>query len=128
MIDLSDNVAELRALDAPSFPLKYHRTIVHVPAAIGEGKEQPVHMANAHLDMINEINALEHYFTSVNVTQANQAEVAQGSRLVRFGSSPIRRTNPFPIANCDAGPPGFVDNPMDGYSDPNEWMINISIE
>jgi hypothetical protein len=82
VIDLSDNVAELCALDAPPFPLEYRRARVHVPAAIGEGKEQPVHMANAHLDMINEINALERYFTSVNVTQANQAEVARGSRLV----------------------------------------------
>ncbi len=76
--------------------------------------------------MINKINALERYFTSVNVTQENQAEVARGSRLVRFGSSPIRRDNPSPIANRNAG--GFVDDPMNGYSNPNEGMINISIE
>jgi hypothetical protein len=118
----------LHALDAPPFPLEYRCATMHDPATIREGKEQPVHMVNAHLDMINKINALERYFTSVNVTQANQAEVARGSRLTRFGSSPILSDNPFPIANCNAGPPGFVDNLMDGYSDPNEGMINISME
>jgi hypothetical protein len=48
VIDLSDNVAGLRALDAPPFPLKYHRSTVHVPAAIGEGNEHPVHMTGTY--------------------------------------------------------------------------------
>ena len=39
VIDLSNNVAELRALDTPPFPLEYHCTMVHVPATIGEGNE-----------------------------------------------------------------------------------------
>jgi hypothetical protein len=30
MINLADNVADLRALDAPPFPLEYHHAMVHV--------------------------------------------------------------------------------------------------
>jgi hypothetical protein len=128
VIDLSNNVAELRALDTPPFPLEYHCTMVHVPATIGEGNEQPVHMTNAHLNLINEMDALERYFTSVNVTKANKAASARGARIVRFGSSPIPQRNiTFPIANRNAGPPGVVNNPMDNYSDPNEGMIDIGM-
>jgi hypothetical protein len=129
VIDLSDNVAELRTLDTPPFPLEYRRAMVHVPAAIEEGNEQPVHMTNAHLDLINKIDALEHYFTSVNVTKANEAESTQGARIVCFCSSPIPQRNiTFPITNRNAGPPGFVNNPMDNYSNSNKGMIDISME
>jgi hypothetical protein len=129
VIDLSNNVAELRALDTPPFPLEYHCTMVHVNATIGEGNEQPVHMTNAHLNLINEMDALERYFTSVNVTKANKAASARGARIVCFGSSPIPQRNiSFPIANRNARPPGVVNNPMDNYSDPNEGMIDIGME
>jgi hypothetical protein len=129
VIDLSDNVAELRALDTPPFPLEYRCAMVHVPVAIGEGNEQPVHMTNAHLNLINEIDALERYFTSVNLTKANKAASARGACIVCFGSSPIPQRNiTFPIANCNAGPPGVVNNPMDNYSNPNKGMINIGME
>jgi hypothetical protein len=128
MIDLADNVAELRALNAPPFPLEYRRATVHVPAAIGEGDKQPVHLASAHVNMINKINALERYFTSVNVTQASKVEIGHGSRHVHFGATPFRRNHPSPVANSDAGGRGFVVDPMDIYSDPSEGMININME
>ncbi len=58
VIDLADNVSELRALDAPPFPLEYRRATVHVPI-VDEGNEHPVHMAEAYSNLIAEINALE---------------------------------------------------------------------
>ncbi len=86
-------------------------------------------MTYAHLDLINKINALERYFTSVNMTKANEAASAQGARIFRFGSSPIPQRNiTFPIATCNAGPPGVVNNPMDNYSNPNKGMIDIGME
>jgi hypothetical protein len=39
IIDLLDNVAELRALNAPPFPLEFRRAMVHVPVMEG-GDEQ----------------------------------------------------------------------------------------
>ena len=64
VIDLSDNVAKLRALNAPPFPFEYRCARVHVPATIGEGNEHPVHMTGAYDDLITEINALEQFFAS----------------------------------------------------------------
>jgi hypothetical protein len=112
----------------PPFPLEYRRAMVHVPAAIGEGNEQPVHLASAHVDMINKINALERYFTSVNVTQASKVKIGRGSRHVHFGATPVRRNHPSPVANSDAGGRGLVVDLMDIYSDPSEERINISME
>jgi len=76
-IDLSDNVVELRAFDAPPFPLEYRHATVHVPVS-EEGSEHPVHMAGANDTLINEINALEQYFTSATVIHATEEE--NGSR------------------------------------------------
>jgi hypothetical protein len=42
IINLSDNVANLRTIDAPLFPIKYRRATVHVPV-IKEGADLPVH-------------------------------------------------------------------------------------
>ncbi len=113
----------------PPFPLKYRRATVHVPAAIGEGNKQPVHLTTTHLDLIREIDALEQYFTSVNVTTATEEEIARGARILCFGSSPISpRKRTFTFANRNAGPPGFVNDPMDNYSDPKKGMSDIRME
>jgi hypothetical protein len=31
ILDMMDQVAELKTLDAPQFPIEYHHTTVHVP-------------------------------------------------------------------------------------------------
>ena len=45
VINLADNVAELRALDAPPFPLEYHCATVHA-LIVDEGSKYLVHMAD----------------------------------------------------------------------------------
>jgi hypothetical protein len=77
VINLADNVAELCALDAPPFPLKYHLATVHVPI-VDEGNEHPVHMTGAYDNLIAEINALERHFTSANLVQV-KSNVVDGS-------------------------------------------------
>ncbi len=135
VINLAKNVAELHALDAPPFPLEYRCATVHVPAIIGEGKEQPVHMASAYCDLIAEINALERHFTSANVIQASEMEGELGLCQVRFGTSPIKSNNtmPHPLSAAanhptEAGHHGFVEHPMDCYSDPDMGMIDINMK
>jgi hypothetical protein len=91
VIDLADNVAELCALNAPPFPLKYRRTTVHVPI-VDEGNEHPVHMANAYSDLIAEINSLERHFTSADLMLVKSAGV-DGARSVRFGAHPVGVTH-----------------------------------
>jgi hypothetical protein len=46
IINLSDDVANLRAIDHPPFPIEYRRATVHVPV-IEEGIERPVHLSEA---------------------------------------------------------------------------------
>jgi hypothetical protein len=89
IINLSDNVAELRALDAPPFPLDFFCATVHVPVMEG-GDEQPVHLTNAAADVILEINALERYFSKDRIANATATIKDDGcsARSVRFGSSP----------------------------------------
>jgi hypothetical protein len=44
IINLSNNVADMRALDASSFPLEYRRTAVHVPI-VDEAGAAPTHLS-----------------------------------------------------------------------------------
>ena len=50
-INLLGNVAELRALNALSFPLEFRYAMVHVPVMEG-GDKQPVHLTNAAAGVI----------------------------------------------------------------------------
>ena len=125
VIDLADNVAELRALDAPPFPLEYCRATVHVPI-VDEGNEHPVHMAGAYDDLIAEINALERYFTSANLVRAESEDTVDGSRSVHFGARPVtsnhvsQTTLQSALAHSTKlGSSGFVGDPMDHYGDPD---------
>jgi hypothetical protein len=124
VINLADNVADLCALDAPPFPLEYRRATVHVPTTIRESNEHPVHMTGTYADLISKINALECYFTSAHVITATMAEEGVGVCQVRFGASPIKSDDILPsnlqsALAAEGGKHGFVDNPMDNYSDPN---------
>jgi hypothetical protein len=132
VINLADNVADLRALDAPPFPLKYRRATVHVPAAIGEGNKHPIHMTSAYANLISKINALEHYFTSAHVITATAVEGGVGVCQVRFRARPIKRDHILPTnlqsaLAAKSGKRGFVDNPMDNYSDP-DMGIGMTME
>jgi hypothetical protein len=124
VMDLADNVADLCALDAPPFPLEYRCATVHVPATIGEGNKHPVHMTGTYADLISEINALERYFTSAHVITATMAEGGVGVHQVRFRASPIKSDHILPsnlqsALAAEGSKHGFVDDPMDNYSDPN---------
>jgi len=125
VIDLSDNVVELRAFDAPPFPLKYCRAMVHVPV-LEEGSEHPVHVAGAYDTLLEEIDALEKYFTSANVVHASEEENGGRLRQVTFGASPSRPTNistttlQSALAHAtNLGKRGFVPDPMETYSEPD---------
>ncbi len=124
VIDLADNVAELRALDAPPFLLKYRRATVHVPT-VDEGNEHPVHMVDAHNDLIAEINSLEQHFTSANLVQVGSDGV-DGTCSVRFGARPVGTTHILQTTlqsaltqSTEIGKSGFVGDPMDHYNDPD---------
>jgi hypothetical protein len=58
IIDLSDNVADMHALDASPFPLEYRPAAVHVPI-VDEAGAAPTHLSTAHQDLIKVIDALE---------------------------------------------------------------------
>ena len=125
VIDLSDNVVELRAFDAPPFPLEYRRATVHVPV-MEEGSEHQVHMAGAYDTLIDEINALEKHFLSATVIHATDEEDGSRSRHVTFGASPPRPTNiatttlQSALAHAtNLGKRGYVPDPMESYMEPD---------
>ncbi len=124
IIDLLDNVAELRALEAPPFPLEFRRATVHVPVMEG-GDEQPIHLTNAAADVISEINALKRYFAEDRAANATATIKDDGcsARSVRFGSSPlVTPKSALTIKKCE-----FVDNPMDHYGN-MDMGINVEME
>ena len=124
VIDLTNNVAELCALDAPPFPLEYHCATVHVPI-VDEANEHPVHMADAYSNLIAEINSLERHFTSANLVQVGSDGV-DGTRSVCFGAHPIGTSHilqttlqPALTHSTKTGKSRFVGDPMDHYNDPD---------
>ena len=115
IIDFSDNVADLRALDAPPFPIEYCRAMVHVPI-MERGNEYPVHLAEAYGHVIEEVNALERYFEAVDSIADATAESRDedcGNRAVRFGSSPpTTPTSAISILKKR----GILTDPMENYN------------
>ncbi len=61
IINLSDNVVDMHALNASSFPLEYRHATVHVPIVV-KADAACIHLSTAHLDMIKEIKAQERHF------------------------------------------------------------------
>jgi hypothetical protein len=77
IIDTADQVAELRALDSPPFPIDFRRATCHVPQL--DETSMPV---NAQfVDIITEVENLENYIAQAATTIAPQV------RHVRFGAS-----------------------------------------
>ena len=131
VIDLVDNVAKLRALDAPPFPLEYCCATVHVPI-VDEGNEHPVHMADAYSDLIAEINSLERHFMSNDLMPVESASV-DGAHSIHFGACPVGVTHisqtTLQLAlthSTKIGKIRFVGDPMDHYDDPDMgiWFGN----
>ena len=115
IIDFSDNVADLRALDAPPFPIEYRRATVHVPV-MERGDEYPVHLAEAYGDVIKVVNALERDFGAVESMADATAESRDGicgNRVVRFGSSPP--TTPTSAVSI-LKKRGILTDPMEDYT------------
>ena len=115
IIDFADNVADLRALDAPPFPIEYRRATVHVPV-MERGDEYPVHLAKAYGNVIDEVTALERYFEAAHEVADATVDTRDegcGNRVVRFGSSPpATPTSAVPILKKH----GLVTDPMENYN------------
>ncbi len=115
IIDLSDKVADLHAIDAPPFPIEYHCVMVHVPV-IEEGAGPPIHLTATKATLIQDIEHLEVYFSTINVVMDEDSI----DRHVSFGSRP---GGCFP-ALLPVSPGGFVESPMEYYSVPGMGPIN----
>ena len=110
IIDMSDDVADLRELDAPPFPIEYRRATVHVPV-IEEGADRPVHLSASESAIVQDVERLEAYFSNIDVGLEEAAY-----RRVSFGSSPGKS---FPSFTPPPTPPnGFVDSSMEYYRVP----------
>jgi hypothetical protein len=66
IINLSDNNADLCAINAPPFPIEYRHAMVHVPV-IEEGADHPVHLTTSHQTLIQMIEHVKVYFSCTNV-------------------------------------------------------------
>jgi hypothetical protein len=125
IIDLADNVVDLRTLDAPPVPLEYRCAMVQVPV-MGEGGKHPVHMAGAYDNLLSEIKSLKQYFTQALTITAPEIEDGLGQRKDSFGASPAKATYIPPttlqlaLAHAtNVGKRGFVADPIEIYSEPN---------
>jgi hypothetical protein len=107
IIDLFDNVANLRTIDALPFHIKYRRATVHVPV-IEEGADRPVHLTATKAALIQDIERLEAYFSTINVVMDEDSIDCH----VSFSSCP---GGCFP-ALLPMSPNWFVESPMDYYS------------
>jgi hypothetical protein len=123
IIDLSENVADMRALDASPFPLEYHRATVHVPI-VDEANAARIHLSTTHLNMIKDIEALEWHFSAAS----HMADVLNdnANRRVSFGSRAVGQPMSYTMGNVISalcqdsllGKHGLFDSPMDNFSDP----------
>jgi hypothetical protein len=130
IIDLSDNVVDMRALDASPFPLEYRRAAVHAPIVDEAGA---AHLSTAHQDLIGEIKALEQWFASSSFV-ADAVHSDNAIKRVSFGSRAVGQslsclTGKTISAICQdftLGQHGLFDTPMEYYSDPHSMgeMLN----
>jgi hypothetical protein len=123
IIGLSDNVADMRALNASPFPLEYRCAAVHVPI-MDEAGAAPTHLSTAHHDLIKEIKALEQQFAASSIV-AN-GPVNNAIKHVSFGSHAVGQPmlfttgNPISAIRQDSllGKHGLLDTSMEYNSDP----------
>ena len=99
IINLSDNVADMRALLTSPFPFEYHRAMVHV-SIVDEDNAARIHLSTAHQDIIKQIEALEQHFAAARRACLSDP-VQWRSRCLRQARSlrPCART--WYLANMD---------------------------
>jgi hypothetical protein len=106
IINLSDNVADMRVLNASPFLLEYRRAAVHVPI-VDEAGAAPTHLSTTHQDLIEEIKAVEQQFAASSFV----ADVPDNDaiKLVSFGSRAVRQpmlsTTSNPVSAIKPGSP-----------------------
>jgi hypothetical protein len=115
IIDLSDNIAKLCAIDAPPFPIEYHGATVNIPV-IEEGANHPVHLMATKATLIQDIKCLKAYFSTINVVMDEDSVDCH----VSFGSRPGGRFPALPPVS----PNEFVEFPMEYYSVPGMGPFN----
>ncbi len=129
IIDLSDNVADMRPLDAYPFPLEYHCAAVHVPIVDEAGA---AHLSTVHQHLIKEIEALEQQFAASSFV-ADTVPTDNAIKRVSFGSravgQPMSCLTSEPISaicqDSTLGKHGLFDMPMEYYSDPHSiWEMH----
>jgi hypothetical protein len=123
IIDASDHVVDMRALDTPPFPLEYRRAAVHVPI-LEESSAARSNMSDAHTAMIKEIEDLELFFSNAAVEQYGAGRVSFGSRAV---SQPLSPSKSALRIDTVLGKHGLTELPTNDYSDPT-WGIQPDIE
>jgi hypothetical protein len=123
IINLSDEVADLRAIDHPPYPIEYRRATVHVPT-IEEGADRPVHLTEAESEIIQTLEHLKAYFSAAELISNG----ASPDRHVSFGTCPGKRFPTLQTALSQAsmlGTTGFVGDPMEHYCDPELGPDNV---
>lgn len=120
---MADQVAEMKALDAPPFDLEFRRASAHVPK-IDESAVQ-VNLT-LYKDVIEEVEALERHMTAV---YAANTPAATDSSRVHFGTGPAAGNSRWGPALADPAnasspvietpiqdtPGGLVDRSADDY-------------
>ncbi len=120
---MSDDVADLRAIDHPPFPIEYRRATVHV-STIEEGADRPVHLTEAKSAVIQTLEHLEAYFSAAELISNG----ALPDRHVSFGTCPGKQFPMLQTALSQAstlGTTGFVGDPMEHYCDPELGPDNV---
>ncbi len=123
IIDASDHVVDMRALDTPPFPLEYRHAAVHVPI-LEEDSATSAHMSNAHANLIKEIKELELFLANAAVDQCGTSRVAFGSRAV---SQPLSPSKLALRIDTVLGKHGLTKSLTDDYSVPT-WGTEPDIE
>jgi hypothetical protein len=123
IIDASDHVVDMWALDNPPFPLEYRRAAVHVPI-LEENSAAHVNMSYAHTTLIKEIKNLELFFSNATVKQYSAGRVSFGSRAV---SQPLSPSKSAMRIDTVLGKHGLTESSTDDYSDPS-WGIQPGSE
>jgi hypothetical protein len=123
IINASNRVVDMHALDTPPFPLEYHRAAVHVPI-LEEDSTASAHMSDAHANLIKEIEELELFLANAAVNQCGTSHVAFGSRAV---SQPLFPSKSVLRINTVLGKHGLTESLMDDYSVPT-WGTQPDIE
>jgi hypothetical protein len=120
ILDMTNHVAELKTLDASSFPIEYHRATVHVP--IMDESEIRVSIAD-YQPVVKLIEELECHFSAVVhpppiITHASPKHVSFGSCTI----SAIVAAH----SDCYSGKHGLIDTDLAFYHEQHRGLVLIS--